>query len=366
MRVHLLRVAVVALAIGSVNAFGAQQRSFVASFGSDSNPCSLLSPCRSFNIAIGQTLTGGEVVILDTAGYGPMTIGKSLKVIGPSGVYGGISVLGALSGVTTGVTIAAGSADVITLRGLDISGVPSVGPFPQFGIDIQSAGAVHIEKTSIGNFTQDTSACIHLNTAASVQVYVVDSFLRECRTGIDVNGTGTDNTTRPSVEIDNTRLEHGLNTVLTGTSALKLVGNYSVALRKSIIAFFGDGIFASNSIATAQSRAYVIDSHITHTGNAAIETTGGNSASLVINVSNSVLDINTSVLLLGHGAVRLSSNVITNNTNSLVNCGGVSANVESLGYSASTGSNLITDFNNTSLPGGCSSFITAPVIVVGQ
>ena len=42
------------------------------------------------------TTPGGELVILDTAGYGPMTIDKSIKVIGPSGVYGGISVLGGL------------------------------------------------------------------------------------------------------------------------------------------------------------------------------------------------------------------------------------------------------------------------------
>ena len=69
-------------------------------------------------------------------------------------------------------------------------GVPgAVGPFPLYGIDIQNAGTVHIEKSSISNFTQPTSACINAAPSAPVIVYVNDSFLRECRTGINVNGT---------------------------------------------------------------------------------------------------------------------------------------------------------------------------------
>ena len=34
--------------------------------------CSLATPCRTFNAAIGVVNAGGEVVILDTAGYGPV------------------------------------------------------------------------------------------------------------------------------------------------------------------------------------------------------------------------------------------------------------------------------------------------------
>ena len=79
----------------------ASQRTFVASYGSDLNPnCNLTLPCRSFNAAIAQTSGGGEVVILDTAGYGPMVINKAIKIIGPSGVYGGISVQGGASAIT--------------------------------------------------------------------------------------------------------------------------------------------------------------------------------------------------------------------------------------------------------------------------
>ena len=40
----------------SAIALAAQQRSFVASFGSDAANCQLATPCRSFNAAIAQTL----------------------------------------------------------------------------------------------------------------------------------------------------------------------------------------------------------------------------------------------------------------------------------------------------------------------
>ena len=96
-RFLLLLGASVLLTGGSALALPSQ-RTFVASYGSDLNPnCNLALPCRSFNAAIAQTNPGGEVVILDTAGYGPMVITKSIKIIGPSGVYGGISVQGGAS-----------------------------------------------------------------------------------------------------------------------------------------------------------------------------------------------------------------------------------------------------------------------------
>ena len=199
-----------ALTMATPEAAALSQRTFVASYGSDVGPppCSLASPCRSFNVAIGQTNPGGEVVILDTAGYGPMVINKALKVIGPSGVYGGISVIGG-AGPTTGIVINAANGDDITLRGLDISGVPgAAGPFPDIGIDIQNAGGVHIEKSTVSNFTQDTSACIKINVATTVRVFVEDSFLRECRTGVYANGTAVVSN-RPSVVVDNTRIERG-------------------------------------------------------------------------------------------------------------------------------------------------------------
>ena len=358
-----IAVALIAFVLAT-SAFGASQRTFVASFGGDVGTCALLAPCRSFNYAISQTISGGEVVILDTAGYGAMTINKSIKIIGPSGVYGGISVLGG-GNPTTGIVINAGDTDVVTLRGLDISGVPGGAPLPQFGIDVQNVGSLHIEKSSISNFTQDASACVNVTSAKPLQVFVNDSFLRECRTGIRIDGSGANDGTRVNLVVDNTRIEHGLNTAAVGTTAISLNNAAVASVRNSVLAWGGDGIRASNTNAAVGLRAYVIGSQLSRFGNAAVETVGSAGASVHVNVSGSVLNNNNAGLLFGHGQAIFTSDVISNNTNSLVDCGGGGVNVISLGYGGGNGSNSVSNNADSALPPGCTAYI-APTQFQGK
>jgi hypothetical protein len=121
-RAGVLQIATLILFVsGSMEAFATAQRSFVASTGSDASPtCSLAAPCRSFGAAISQTNPGGEVIVLDSAGYGTVTITQPVSIVAPPGVYAGISV--PLSGNETGVFIA-GAAGKVLLRGLTINGI---------------------------------------------------------------------------------------------------------------------------------------------------------------------------------------------------------------------------------------------------
>ena len=105
-----------AAALVATSALGAQ-RTFVASSGNDANICSLLSPCRSFAAAITHTDPDGEIVVLDSAGYGRVTIDKSVTISVPAGIYGGLSVF---SG-TNGIDVATPGVSVV-LRGLTING----------------------------------------------------------------------------------------------------------------------------------------------------------------------------------------------------------------------------------------------------
>src|SRR5437588_4826589 len=80
---------------------GTAQRSFVsAGSGSDSNPCTRSAPCRNFQAAIAQTVSGGEVVALDSGGYGPVTINQAITLVAPPGVYAGVT---AFSGPAIGI-----------------------------------------------------------------------------------------------------------------------------------------------------------------------------------------------------------------------------------------------------------------------
>ena len=135
-------VALVVSLAGTTQALAAGQRTFVASYGDDGNPCTLQLPCRAFRFAIPKTNPGGEVVVLDSAGYGPVTITQSVSIIAPPGVYAGMSPFPG----EDGVTVAAAANDKVVLRGLTINGQGG-----NRGIVVSSGGEVHIENCTVAN-----------------------------------------------------------------------------------------------------------------------------------------------------------------------------------------------------------------------
>jgi len=114
----LATVAGAALVLASGLAFATAQRTFVASSGNDGSPCSIVAPCRTLMTAVDKTIAGGEVIVLDSAGYGPAFIGQSVSIIAPAGIYAGISVFSGFSGLTI-----SGPGIKVELRGLSIVGL---------------------------------------------------------------------------------------------------------------------------------------------------------------------------------------------------------------------------------------------------
>ena len=70
----------------------AAPRTFVSTSGNDASACSLVQPCRSFGAALAKTNSGGEVIVLDSGGYGPVTVFYPVSITAPPGVYAGITV----------------------------------------------------------------------------------------------------------------------------------------------------------------------------------------------------------------------------------------------------------------------------------
>jgi parallel beta helix pectate lyase-like protein len=143
------------LLCGTVS-MNAAQRTFVsAENGSDANLCTRQLPCRNFAAAIAQTDSKGEVIVLDSGGYGTTTITSSVSIISPAGVYAGITAFAS----TAGISIAAGSTDVVTLEGLHLNGLGGTR-----GVETISVGTLHVERcvatgfSSTGFFFAPTSA----------------------------------------------------------------------------------------------------------------------------------------------------------------------------------------------------------------
>jgi hypothetical protein len=106
--------------------------------------CSITAPCRSFAAAIAQTIAGGEVIVLDSAGFGPVTITQSVTITAPPGVYAGISVP---ASAPIGVLINA-PAGKIVLRGLTINSTGGM-----MGISFALGDGVTIERCRISGFS---------------------------------------------------------------------------------------------------------------------------------------------------------------------------------------------------------------------
>src|ERR1700686_606026 len=145
-----------AIVIAAVLAFGAalptfpaqaqNARSFVSSTGSDANTCTLAAPCRSFAGAYAKTNAGGEIDVLNTAGYGPLTITGAISIVNDGGTA---SILVPSGGI--GFTITAGASDAVSLRGLTFEGA-GVG---QTGILFNTGQSLTIENCVLRHVTGD-------------------------------------------------------------------------------------------------------------------------------------------------------------------------------------------------------------------
>lgn len=150
---------------------------FVASTGNDANDGGRASPKRSFQAAHNAVAAGGNIVVLDTAGYGALAITKSLAVTVPPGVNGFITTTGS----ATGVTVDAGTDGVVSLQGLVVEGGGNTGGGA--GIRIVTAKFVAIDDCLIRNIssgikgeaTTTTRTEVHRTTIRQVGFGVIMS-----------------------------------------------------------------------------------------------------------------------------------------------------------------------------------------------
>src|ERR1044072_765618 len=109
--------ALVILLVASSLAHAQATRTWVSGVGDDVNPCSRTAPCKTFAGAISKTAAGGEIDALDRAGFGALTITKSITV------DGGELSSGVLAALVNGIIVNLPNAtDKVTLRNLAING----------------------------------------------------------------------------------------------------------------------------------------------------------------------------------------------------------------------------------------------------
>lgn len=272
-------------------------RTWVSGVGDDVNPCSRTAPCKTFAGAISKTATNGEINCLDPAGYGAVTVTKSIT-IDCEDTQGSILSAGT-NGVIVNITSATDSKKAFKLRGVSINGAGT----GINGIRILAANSVSVEDGVIDGVTAHG---ISIETTSGTPKVTVDRMSIRSSAG------------------------NGINSFITG-------GTVSLAVSNSVFTGVATGINLSSN-----TKAVVKDS--TLTGN----TTGALAFQADLTLMNCMISHNTTGLTSSTGGVvRIFGNTITNNGTGLSSTGG--------SILSGSGSNFL-DGNTTN--GGPTGFVS--------
>jgi len=227
--VSVLRVSMLAIGLGATPAFA--QRVFVAAQGSDANPCTFASPCRTFQRAHDAVAAKGEIDVLDPAGYGALTITKSISIQGHG--FAGIT-----AGSGTAITLNAGPGDNVNLRGLLVDGLGT----GTDGIDFNSGANLNINECWIRNFN---GVGISVTFPGPSALFVSDTLIgKNSAQGILIYGpSGTG-----KAVLDRILVEHNGG---AGVEVLSNGANLNVAVEDSVISNNANGIQASSGFGSA-------------------------------------------------------------------------------------------------------------------
>ena len=304
-RMYSVTLIIALLSVLVVGRADAVQRAHVATYGLDSNTsfnCSVANPCRFFQAATTVVDPNGEVVVLDSGGYGGVTLTQSIALIAPAGVYAGISVF---PGAHV-VTIATAGVNVV-LRGLTINGQGG-----DIGINMTAGARLTVENCLIANLANG----IVVNTPAIVRV--TDTTIR------DTAGYGL-------ILVDGTRATVTRATISgNGNGGIYVLGIVAGTWTTADIAdstMDGNlfGVYAFSGNATAVVKVSVRDSRAVRNANYGLAAQSNAGGPATLSASNNMISNNdTGIGAYNAGSkVWASGNTVSDSRIGLLNASGV-------------------------------------------
>jgi hypothetical protein len=250
----------------SAQAISLANRVFVsARSGNDANTCNnILTPCQTFAGAVLQLNPGGEAIVLDSGGYGPVTITQSLTIEAPPGV---VAFIHPPSG--NAISVNAGSG-VVILRGLVLNGGGSGD-----GINVSTAGSVYIENCVISGFDRG----VYL--AGANTTFIKDTICRQSLNGGAVVLSGR-------MSADHCRFEGN------GGDGIFVEGA-DVTIRDSVFGGNGGSGFTVTAFGSQNSILNVYDCMSTNNGGNGFEAFNGGTGFVFARVANSSVNENIGI-----------------------------------------------------------------------
>lgn len=211
------------IAVAAPPAFAQATRTWVSGVGDDVNPCSRTAPCKTFAGAISKTAAGGVISALDSAGFGAVTITKSITLDG-TGTQASLLASG-----TNGVIINSATADVV-LRNLDITApTQPAGCSGINGVHVLAANSVRLDGVTIAGFQRGVNLPL---TGANADVFVDVSLnnidvRNNCVSGVHAEPAAGKQT---RVVLDQARISTSNQALLVGPGAEAWVANSNLSL----------------------------------------------------------------------------------------------------------------------------------------
>jgi hypothetical protein len=231
----------------------AQSRTWVSGIGDDANPCSRSAPCRTFAAAIAKTMTNGTINCLDNAGYGTVTITRSMTIDCHENL--GSVLVGETAGILVNIPTGDPKDPLRTarLRNIDIVGA-GVG---SQGVSILSAAAVIVEELAVTGVTKQGISDTRTE-GGTLLVVKNTTIANNGGVGIGVAATQTN------------------NAVLDNVHAIK--NAFGVAIAKGNSVTINRSVFAGNSTSGIQAdpgAQLAVDNSVLSYNGAGISTGGG-------------------------------------------------------------------------------------------
>jgi len=218
------------LSIGAASpALALANRVFVsARSGNNANACdNVITPCQTFAGAVTQLSPDGEVIVLDSGGYGQVTITQGVTIEAPAGVTAFVHP--AITG--NAITVNAALTDKVTLRGLTLNAGPSN------GIIVNSVGTLNVENCFITGFA--VNGILMLSPG---RLNVKGTDITACSVGMRVsNTTGLAETSIDHCHFDSNN-SFGFEVATTAPSSSTTTATYTTANNNNTGWLCGTGV----------------------------------------------------------------------------------------------------------------------------
>jgi hypothetical protein len=276
-------------------------RTFVSGVGNNANPCTRALPCQTLSYAVSQTVTGGEVYVLDALDeewiFAQTYIFKSVSIIGA----------GARAGITGILNIAPEAGGQVLLKGLDLN-APGGN-----GIQVQTAGiTLVVDDCTIKNgingiaFVPSGSATSNLIVRNSIITRNNIGVSTGVNAGILIQpGSGG----KAVAVIENVNLNNN-------NYGVRAFDNSTVTIRNSVLT---ENVWAgvrSEATAGGPVSVFVEHSQVSHNGGSGVNAAGATAVLRIsdVTITNNAVGVNYST---GGTVCSFGNNAITGNTSTL-------------------------------------------------